>query len=282
MTGRNRRKRKNGSPVALTIFLSILCIAMTVLGIKLRQQEIAVHEEEERMIETPFYTNTYDWDRLEWDGWFVSYEDDNYYSMQGIDVSSHQEWIDWDAVKNAGVEFAMIRCGYRGYETGRINKDPYFDRNVQEAQRLGILVGVYFYSQAISPEEAREEADFTLRQIEGYTLDLPVVFDMEESDTGENGRILSLTREEKTECAVTFLHRVQNAGYEGMVYNSTMLFDELFITDYLQEFDTWVAEYGPYPRYPYEFSMWQYTSSGEVPGVDGDTDMDIIFIAKNE
>jgi GH25 family lysozyme M1 (1,4-beta-N-acetylmuramidase) len=105
---------------------------------------------------------------------------------------------------------------------------------------------------------------------------------MEESDTGENGRILSLTREEKTECAVTFLHRVQNAGYEGMVYNSTMLFDELFITDYLQEFDTWVAEYGPYPRYPYEFSMWQYTSSGEVPGVDGDTDMDIMFIAKNE
>ncbi|MBQ7993269.1 MAG: glycoside hydrolase family 25 protein [Solobacterium sp.] len=277
-----RRKKKVSSPVALSLILSILLIALTALGLKLREQEIARNEMEERMIETPYYTNTYDWDNVEWDGWFARYEDDNYVSMQGIDVSHHQEQIDWDAVKEAGVEFAMLRCGYRGYETGLIFKDQYFDYNIQEAQKRGILVGVYFYSQAINPEEAREEADFTLKQIEGYTIDLPVVFDMEESETGENGRILSLSREEKTECAVTFLHRVQNAGYTPMVYNSTMLFEELFITEYLQEFDTWVAEYGSYPRYPYEFSMWQYTSSGEVPGVTGECDMDIMLIPKNE
>ena len=267
--------------MALSLILSILLIALTALGLKLREQEIARNEMEERMIETPYYTNTYDWDHVEWDGWFARYEDDNYVSMQGIDVSHHQEQIDWDAVKEAGVEFAMLRCGYRGYETGLIFKDRHFDYNIQEAQKRGILVGVYFYSQAINPEEAREEADFTLKQIEGYTIDLPVVFDMEESETGENGRILSLSREEKTECAVTFLHRVQNAGYTPMVYNSTMLFEELFITEYLQEFDTWVAEYGSYPRYPYEFSMWQYTSSGEVPGVIGKCDMDIMLIPKN-
>lgn len=276
----SRRKSRYHIPIALTIFLSILLIAMTALGLRLREREIVIHEQEQRMVETPYYSNSYDWSNLVWDGDFVTYEDDQYYSVQGIDVSSHQEVIDWDQVRASGVEFAMIRCGYRGYQYGYINKDLYFDRNMQEAKRVGIKVGVYFYSQAIDPEEAREEADFTLSQIKNYELDLPVVFDMEESETGENGRILSLSKEEKTECAVTFLHRIQNAGYTPMVYNSTMLFDELFITEYLQEFETWVAEYGSYPRYPYVFSMWQYTSQGTVPGIEGGTDMDIMFIPK--
>ena len=267
-------------PVALTIFLSVLLIALTALGLKLREQEIEIHEQEQRMIETPYYSNSFDWSNLTWDGDYVTYEDENYYSMQGIDVSAHQEEIDWDAVKASGVEFAMIRCGYRGYMYGYINKDQYFDRNMQEAKRVGIKVGVYFYSQAITPEEAREEADFTLSLIKNYEIDLPVVFDMEEADTGLNGRILDLSREEKTECAVTFLHRIQNAGYTPMLYNSTLLFDELFITEYLQEFETWVAEYNRYPRYPYVFSIWQYTSSGTVPGIGEGTDMDIMFVLK--
>lgn len=280
---RNRSRRRHsgyGISIALSIFLSILLVALTALGLKLREQEIAVFEAEQRMIETPYYSNVYDWSRLEWNGDFVGYEDERYRSMQGIDVSAHQEVIDWDAVKASGVEFAMIRCGYRGYQYGYVYKDEYFERNMDEAKRVGIKVGVYFYSQAVNPEEAKEEADFTLKQIKGYELDLPVVFDMEEADTGENGRILSISKEEKTECAVTFLHRIQNAGYTPMVYNSTMLFDELFETEYLQEFDTWVAEYGPYPRYPYDFTMWQYTSSGSVPGVDGHTDMDLLLIPK--
>ncbi len=282
MTRKNKKSHhsSNGLPIALSIFLSILLIAMIALGLRLREQEIAIHEAEERMIETPYVSNVYDWNNLSWDGDYAYYEDDRWYSIQGIDVSAHQEIIDWDAVKASGVEFAMIRCGYRGYQYGYVYEDEYFDRNIQEAKRVGIKVGVYFYSQAISPEEAREEADFTLAKIKDYEIDLPVVFDMEESDTGPNGRILSLSREEKTECAVTFLHRIQNAGYTPMVYNSTLLFEELFVTEYIQEFDIWVAEYGPYPRYPYEFSIWQYTSSGTVPGIEGGTDMDLLFISK--
>ena len=100
-------------------------------------------------------------------------------------------------------------------------------KDIANAKANGIKVGVYFYSQAINPEEAREEADFTLKQIENYELDLPVVFDMEESDTGPNGRILSLSKEEKTECAVTFLHRIQNAGYTPMIYNSTKMYIDI-------------------------------------------------------
>ena len=178
---RKRHRSSNGIPIALSIFLSILLIALTALGLKLREQEIAIHEEEERMIETPYVSNVFDWNNLSWNGDYAYYEDDQWYSIQGIDVSAHQEVIDWDAVKASGVEFAMIRCGYRGYQYGYVHKDEYFDRNMQEAKRVGIKVGVYFYSQAINPEEAREEADFTLQQIENYELDLPVVFDMEES-----------------------------------------------------------------------------------------------------
>jgi GH25 family lysozyme M1 (1,4-beta-N-acetylmuramidase) len=276
----NRRKKKIDFPIALSLFLSVLLIALTALGLKLREQEMIVHEQEQTLIETPYYSNTYDWNNLTWNGDFAYYEDENYYSVQGIDVSAHQELIDWDQVKASGVEFAMIRCGYRGYQYGYIYEDEYFDYNMQEAKRVGIKVGVYFYSQAINPEEARAEADFTLEKIKNYELDLPVCFDMEESDTGPDGRILSLSREEKTECAVTFLHRIQNAGYTPMIYNSTMLFEELFVTEYIQEFEFWVAEYGSYPRYPYTFIMWQYTSSGSVPGVIGDTDMDLMFIPK--
>ena len=281
MAGKRRKKRSSGPPLILTAILSVLLLGMIVLGIQLRQQEEEINEQEERVVETPYYTHSYDWDNLVWDGDFVSYEDDNYYSVQGIDVSAHQEYIDWDAVKASGVGFAMIRCGYRGYETGLIHKDPYFDYNMQECERLGIMRGVYFYSQATTSEEAREEADLTLKWTKGYDIELPIVFDMEEADTGPNGRILSLSRAEKTECAVTFLHRIQNAGYRAMIYNSTLLFDELFETEYLQEFETWVAEYYERPRYPYVFSVWQYTADGTVPGIEGGTDMDLMLLPKD-
>lgn len=282
---RRRRRRKLRHPILLTVTLSVILFSMIVIGIRLNQREELqeeIYEEEERMIESPFLYHSYDWSNLEKDGPFITYEDDNYYSVQGIDVSAHQKQIDWDLVRAQGIRFAMIRVGYRGYETGIIHKDKYFDRNIQEAQRLGIKVGVYFYSQAINPDEAREEADFLLDQIRGYDIDLPVVFDMEEADTGENGRILSLSREEKTECALTYLHRVQSAGYPVMLYNSTNLFDELFVMEDLAEFDLWVAEYASQPHYPYVFSMWQYTSSAEIEGITGGTDMDIMFILKHD
>ena len=280
---KRRRRRKLRHPILLTVVLSMILFSMVIIGIRLNQREKQeIYEGEERMYVSPFVYHSFDWSYLEMDGPFVSYEDENYYSVQGIDVSAHQKEIDWDQVYDQGIRFAMIRVGYRGYETGIIHKDKYFDRNMQEAKRLGIKTGVYFYSQAVNPDEAREEADFLLSQIRGYDIDLPVVFDMEEADTGENGRILALSREEKTECAVTFLHHVQSAGYPVMLYNSTNLFDELFVMDYLAEFEIWVAEYASQPHYPYMFSMWQYTSSAEIEGITGGMDMDIMFIPKED
>lgn len=224
--------------------------------------------------------NDYNWTDLSSDNGRFSYSDDNYTSELGIDVSDHQKWINWKKVKNDGIDFAFIRCGYRGYSNGQIRKDSYFENNIREARKYGIKVGVYFFSQATTVDEAREEAEFTLKQIRNYDLDLPVAFDMEQAGNGK-GRVDHLSREVWTQSAVTFCHMIENHGYKPMIYNSTNLFEKLFVPEYLQEFDTWVAQYDvSYPTYPYTFSVWQYSSTGKVDGIDVNTDMDIRFVAK--
>lgn len=263
------------------IFIVIVCMIVFCFSSFFYVMNQKRREQEETLVETNLIQNTYNWNNLTKNGSLMSYEDDTYTSMQGIDVSSHQEWIDWEKVKNAGIEFAYLRVGYRGWQTGEIHKDSYFDYNIQACQKYGIKVGVYFFSQATSVDEAREEAEFTLQQIKSYTIDLPVCFDIEQAGEGE-GRVDQLSREVWTQNAVTFLHIIQNAGYQTMNYNSTDLFDKYFLLEYLQEFDTWVAQYDvDHPTYPYTFSIWQYTDSGTVDGIDGDsTDMDIMFVKK--
>lgn len=276
---RRKRKRKVNKKNVLIV---ILLIALVIFGISSCLKDLQrVREQEETPVESALIRNTYDWSKLVKDGDRMSYEDDQYTSMQGIDVSSHQEWIDWEKVKNAGIEFAYIRVGYRGYETGKIHKDSYFDYNIQQAKKNGLQVGVYFFSQAATVEEAREEAEFTLREIKDYAIDLPVCFDIEKAGEG-NGRVDQLSQETWTQNAVTFLHVIQNAGYQTMNYNSARLLEQYFLLEYMQEFETWVAHYDTeYPDYPYAFSIWQYTDCGTVDGIEGThTDMDIMFVKK--
>lgn len=237
---------------------------------------------EEEMIETTLEENIYDFNNLTWNNYFVQYEDENYTSVQGVDVSSHQQQIDWAKLKQQGIEFAFIRVGYRGYEYGLINKDIYFDYNIQQAKANDIKVGVYFFSQAISVQEAREEVDFVLDSVKDYEIDLPIVFDMEEEGPGDVGRVKVLTQEEKTKIGVTWLHRIRNAGYDPMIYGSTMTLPRLYDLPYTQEFYCWVAEYGSLCRYPYQYQVWQYTSSAVLDGIEGVVDMDIMFIPKGE
>ena len=258
----------------------VLCACIALLaGIVSSYRE---HQEtiEETPVKSEMKKNSYDWTKLKISGSKATYSDDTYSSQQGIDVSDHQKWINWNKVKKDGIDFAFIRCGYRGYSKGNIRQDAYFENNIREAKKNGIKVGVYFYSQATTVEEAREEAEFTLKLIRNYDLDLPVVFDMEQSLEG-NGRVDKLSREIWTQNAVTFCHILENHGYTPMVYNSTNLFEKLFVPEYLQEFDTWIAQYDVgYPTYPYAFSVWQYSSTGKVNGIDGNVDMDIRFVKK--
>lgn len=231
----------------------------------------------------PYPVNTYDWDGVQRDGDFMTFEDENYRSQQGIDVSSHQGEIDWKQVADAGIEFAFIRAGYRGYGNGELHNDVQFDNNMTGANANGIDAGIYVFSQAITVEEAKEEADLAISSAKKYQIDLPIVFDMEGSIDGDSGRVMDITAEERARMAVTFMNRVKAAGYQSMYYGSALLLENLFSLEYLQEYPLWIAEYDSASvQYPYAFEYWQYSSSGSMPGIEGKaTDMDIRFIKKD-
>ncbi len=278
---RHRRKKNYG---IIGLIVVCLCLAAVLSGILRELFRNVPHTYNSDLIPyegTDYPQHDYDWSNLEWNGDLLSYEDDRYTSLQGIDVSHHQKEIDWEEVRDAGIDFAFIRVGYRGYEYGYINDDEYFEYNMESAAENGIMIGVYFFSQATTVAEAGEEAEYVIQRLRGYDIQLPVVFDMEEGDEGGNThRVEELDRTEKTRMAVTFLRRIEDAGYTPMIYNSSQLYDELFDLDYLQDYRFWVADYDSYPKYPYTFDIWQYTSDGHIPGIDTRCDMNIMFIEK--
>lgn len=194
----------------------------------------------------------------------------------GIDVSSHQKEIDWRQVADAGMEFAIIRVGYRGYTAGTLNEDLYFRQNIEGALAAGLKVGVYFFSQAITVAEALEEAAYTLQLIQGYDITFPVVFDWEEQDTstsrtrGVNGQVI-------TACAIAFCETVKGAGYTPMFYASPKMASGLDM-GYFADYPFWLPHYTKNmtpTTYEYHFDIWQYTSKGSVPGVKGNVDINI-------
>lgn len=192
-----------------------------------------------------------------------------------IDVSSFQKEIDWEKVKEAGVDQAMIRCAYRGYGTGKLVEDPTFARNIEGALEAGVDVGVYFFSQAISEEEALEEARFTLELIEPYKLKMPVAIDVEEIN--DTARTDGLTVEEKTDYAIAFMEEIKKAGYTPMIYSNLKYFIKQLNMDKLEGYDKWYAQYYDSIYFPYEISVWQYSSGGRINGINTDVDLNISF-----
>ena len=211
---------------------------------------------------------------------FLTYDSDEYTCKIGIDVSRYQGSIDWAAVKGAGVDFAMLRLGYRGYGTGRIVLDTYFYQNLQGALANDIEVGVYFFSQAISPEEGAEEAQFCLNALEGYSITYPIVFDWEPYPSGTGARTEGLDDKILTQCAVAFCDEVENAGYQSMVYSNLTYFYLHFDLNELINYPFWLAQYNSRPSFYYHFDIWQYGDSGSVPGIDGNVDLNIHFVPK--
>ncbi len=196
--------------------------------------------------------------------------------IKGIDVSKHQGDIDWKKVKADNVEYAIIRLGYRGYGTGKIMLDEYFEKNIQGALNAGIKVGVYFYSQAITVEEAKEEADIVLKNIKDYKITYPVIFDAEEMQ-GDDVRTNSLTTEQRTDITLAFCDKVKSLGYKTMIYANVKWFVAKLDMSRLTSYDKWFAQYFNTPFFPYDFQMWQYTGKGKVNGIKGDVDMNISF-----
>ncbi len=210
------------------------------------------------------------------DGEYQYYENDALISYKGIDVSKFQGDIDWEKVAADGVAFAFVRAGYRGYGSGALVEDAYFAQNVEGAQAAGIAVGVYFYTQAITVEEALEEAAMVLELIAPYDLECPVVFDVEYV-SGSSARMNSLTAEERTAVTLAFCEAIKAAGVEVMIYHNmevgAVLLDLTQLTDYAK----WLAYYSDDFYYPYAFTIWQYSESGSVSGISGDVDMNISF-----
>lgn len=205
------------------------------------------------------------------------YEDSRYTSEAGVDVSVYQGKINWKKVRKQGISFAMIRVGYRATDSGRIQEDSRFAENLKNAKAAGLKVGVYFFSQANSVEEAVEEARYVVRKIRGKEVSMPVAFDMEETS---GSRIGNLTRKQKTEIADAFCTTIQSHGYVPMVYgNPRWLLTDINL-GYLTRYPVWLAHYTDKTSYPFVFSMWQYSNKAKVKGISRKTDMNIYFVRK--
>lgn len=209
---------------------------------------------------------------------YMCYEDDRYKSRLIIDVSSHNGDINWEKVKEAGIKGAMIRVGYRGYGDATIVEDDCFQKNIAGAKDAGLKVGVYFFSQATTPEEAIEEAEYVTKKIWGRGVTLPVAFDMEPFMGNE--RFINHDIKSKTEMADAFLKVISKFGYEPILYgNPTWLSNDVDISK-LTEYPVWLAHYTFSTEWPYAFRMWQFTSQGRVSGINGDVDLNLIFDKK--
>ena len=208
----------------------------------------------------------------------------------GVDVSKWQGKIDWAAVKNSGIQFAIIRIGYRA-ENGKLYKDSNADYNIQQAVKQGILVGVYFFSTAVNTVEAVEEANFVISSVRGYKISYPVVYDCE-GYTNSNSRMNKLSADTRTNNALAFLEKVKNTGYTGMFYGAKA---DISGSTYWnmprieKSFKIWVAHYSTptyptvkTPEYSGKYDMWQYTNRGNVKGIDGNCDMNVSYFTATE
>ena len=204
---------------------------------------------------------------------------------QGIDVSKYNGDIDWKKLKKEGVDFVIIRVGYRGYgKTGSVNKDPRFDEYMTDALKQGFKVGVYFYSQALTEKEAKEEAEFAVKYAKKYSFHLPIFYDYEFAGVS-SGRLDSAWRSKKlnkkkmTANALSFCNTIKENGYKSMVYASKSFLevqlDNAALTD--AGYDAWLAHYYTKTGYAGRFSIWQYSAKGKVKGIDGYVDSNFMY-----
>lgn len=193
-------------------------------------------------------------------------------TARGIDVSKFQGSIDWNAVKNDGITFAIIRCGYRGYGSGALVEDSTYRRNIQGAINAGLKVGVYFYSQAVNEQEAVEEASMVLSLVSGYSLPLGVYYDTE---SVSGGRANALSAAERTACAVAFCETIRGAGYRAGVYSYASWFYNALNFANISKYNIWIAQYRDKLSFSYKYNIWQYTGSGRVNGISKPVDMNI-------
>lgn len=223
-----------------------------------------------------------------WEGDRLVYTGGAFETRFGIDVSAFQnqsspnKTIDWEAVANDGVEFAMVRVGFRGYGSGSLNTDAFYAQNIDGAMAAGIDTGVYFFSQAITVAEAVEEADYIIGLLEGHEISGPIAYDWEMKDA--TYRVYGTSPELATACALAFCQRIEAAGYEPMVYVSTYVGYNKFNLPQLSQYPLWFPEYKRetserlFPTFYYQMDTWQFSDQCSIDGIGGRVDANIQFI----
>ena len=226
--------------------------------------------------------NPYDADAFSYDeNGFLIYDDARYTCRVGVDVSKYQGTVDWSAVKESGVDFAILRLGYRGYKNGKLVMDPAFYTNLQGCLDNDIEVGVYFFSQALNYDEGVEEAKYVISALRNYNITYPVVFDWEPYDASVNARTKNITDEQLTQAALGFLETVDNAGWKAMLYGNLTYFYRHFDMSQVGTYPLWLALYSKTYSFYYACDIWQYSSTGSLPGVKGEVDLNIQFIPRS-
>lgn len=209
------------------------------------------------------------------------YENGKQVSYVGVDVSKNQDYIDFVKVKKAGIQFVMIRAGARGYGTGNLIVDEYFSDNLKRATDAGLAVGVYFYSQAVTEDEAVEEANLVLQNLGEYKISYPIAFEME-LITNDTARTDGLRKADRTKIAKAFLKTIADKGYKTALYgNKEWLIKEVDMSK-LTAYDVWLTQPGDIPDYPYKFTMWQYDTKGTVDGISGYVNLNVSFVDYTE
>ena len=209
------------------------------------------------------------------------YQGSDFTTRRGIDLSVFQGDVDWDKAAADGVEFAIIRLGYRGYGKGALQPDELFTSHLDGAHAAGIDTGAYFFSQALTAEEGREEARYVLEQLDGRRMEMPIYFDWEPIAV-EDSRTNGYDYAHLTDSAVAFCQTIEAAGYRAGVYINRQQGYYHYDLSRLADYSLWVADYNSYPDFYYRFDMWQYTASGQLDGIDIQVDMNLMFVPKGE
>lgn len=269
-----------GATALLVVVIIVISAVMLARGPRTSSVELLekdgntakVNDMYEGDMTIPYYdirTSNYNPEDFEEKNGVVTYAGD---SFVGINVSQKAGEIDWNAVAESGVEFAMIRVGYRGNDKGRLSLDSNFEANITGAAEAGLPVGVYFYSKAVTDTEAEEEANFVLEQIRPYQMTYPVAifWEYDRKDSGEvdeKSRTVRCNGDQVTGFIQTFLKKIKTVGYKTAFYADKKMGYESLDLSRLTDHDMWYAEYQPAPSFYYDYKMWQYTKDGEVPGI---------------
>ena len=205
------------------------------------------------------------------------YENDQKISHLGVDISEFQGDVDFQALKDAGAEFVMLRIGGRFYgDKSSIYQDDAFDTYYEQANAAGLKVGAYFFSQAISAEDAREEANFAITKLDGKALSYPIAFDWE-NIADDEARTDNVTGDQLTAIAEAFCDTIDAAGYRSIVYSNTSQMFIMYDFETMKDYDFWLADYREFPTMYYKFDMWQYTKEGTIDGIEGTVDLNLSF-----